>query len=154
MGQAFCPESLQIRGFLCFCHSRSPAYPQRPGPLPVCQGHTGCGKSRAREVWQPRFFVDLGKVLKKFVCKASWASVFLGRGGWEGRLWLFWAAQVVGGAAGRSAAAPPVEKTAFRAFWRLRVGKSSTRMANRCPRIFDAGGKGRDQVGCWRSLRR
>ena len=41
--------------------------------------------------------------------------------------------RTVGSCAGR-------RNVTFKTFWRLRVGKSSTRMANRCPRIFDAGG--------------
>ena len=124
---------------------------QRPRPLPVCQGHTGCGNSRAREVWQPSFWSIFAGFWKKLVCKLSVLlarpSVCLGPGGSGGRLWLFWAAWLFGGAAGGTAAAPAAEKTCFDRFGRLRVGKSSTRMANRCPRIFDAGGKAGDQVG-------
>ena len=155
-GQSLLPRKLTNLSCPLFLPQLKPVCPQRARPLPVCWGHTGCGKTRAREVWQPSFSLDLGKVSKKLVCKLSVLlarpSVCLGRGSSGGRLWLFWAAGVAGGAAGRSAAAPAAEKTCFQRFGRLRVGKSSTRMANRCPRIFDAGGKGRDPVGCWRSL--
>ena len=100
--------------------------------------------------------VDFGQVLQKTRLQierfASAAVRLPGSGGSGGQLWLFWAAWAVGGAVGGPAAAPAAEKTCFDRFGRLRVGKSSTRMANRCPRIFDAGGKGRDPVGCWRSL--
>ena len=149
-----CPESSQIDVFslVSFVSATAEAYCHTtPRPLPVCPGHTHRGRSRAREVWQPCFFLDLGKVLKKLVCKLSVLLarpfVCLGRGGSGGRLWLFWAAWAVSGAAGGTAAAPAAEKTCFDRFERLRVGKSSTQMANRCPRIFDAGGKGGDQVG-------
>ena len=98
-----------------------------------------------------KFLVDFRRVLEKTRLQnerfASAAVRLPGSGGSGGRLWLFWAAWAFGGAAGGTAAAPAAEKTCFDRFGRLRVGKSSTRMANRCPRIFDAGGKAGDQVG-------
>ena len=150
-GQSLLPRKLTNLSCPLFLPQLKPVCPQRTRPLPVCWGHTGCGKTGAREVWQPSFSLDLGKVSKKLGCEWSVLlarpSVCLGRGSSGGRLWLFWAAGVAGGAAGRSAAALAAEKACFHQFGRLRVGKSSTRMANRCPRIFDAGGKAGDQVG-------
>ena len=155
MRQAFWPPSLQMRARstqnVCLAHQERKST-QRFQGLQAVSGPQWLWQIQSKRSLETRVLVGFRKALEKTRLQiellAVRVAVFCGPGCWGGRLWLFWAAGLAGGAAGRSAAASAVEKTVLRAFWRLRVGKSSTRMANRCPRILDAGGKGRDQVGC------
>ena len=154
MRQAFWPPSLQMcaRSIqnVCLAHQERKSTHRFQG-LPVVSGPHWLWQIESKRSQVPNVLVDFGKVLQKTRLQierfASAAVRLPGSGGSGGRLWLFWAAWAVGGAVGGPAAAPAAEKTCFDRFGRLRVGKSSTRMANRCPRIFDAGGKAGDQVG-------
>ena len=148
--QAFWPPS-----------SQPEEYTQRPSPLPVCpgqrekgtpgiQGLQGvCGPHRLWQIQskrslETRVLVSFRKALEKTRLQIelsghlgdrfhrsaglerSALALLGGRGGRR-------PGRTVGSCAGR-------RNVTFKTFWRLRVGKSSTRMANRCPRIFDAGG--------------
>ena len=154
MRQAFWPPSLQMCARciqnVCLAHQKRKCSHRFQGPQAVCGPHW-LWQIESKRSLAAKFFWFFAGFWKKLICKLgvllARPSVCLGRGGSGGRLWLFWAAWAVGGAAGGTAAAPAAEKTCFDRFGRLRVGKSSTRMANRCPRIFDAGGKAGDQVG-------
>ena len=70
-GQSLLPRKLTNLSFPLFLPQQKPVCPQRARPLPVCWGHTGCGKTRAREVRYPMFWSILARFCKKLVCKLS-----------------------------------------------------------------------------------
>ena len=153
--QAFWPPSLQMRAWatqnVCVAGQREKGTHGIQGLQGVCGPHR-LWQIQSKRSLETRVLVSFRRVLEKTPL-AIQPSGHLGDpfhgsaelepsalavlGGWGGRR----PGRTVGSCAGR-------RNATFKAFWRLRVGKSSTRMANRCPRSFDAGGKGRDEVGC------
>ena len=158
MRQAFWPPSLQMCARctqnVCLAHQKRKCIQRFQGLPAVCGPHW-LWQIQSKRSLATKFLVDFRRVLEKNrlqIGRFASAAVRLPGSGRLRRSALAFLGCLGGGAAGRSAAAPAAEKTCLDRFGRLRVGKSSTRMANRCPRIFDAGGKGRHRVGCWRSL--